>query len=332
VRKRLLAVLGFIIVFVSPSYAGTEDYKRGIQEGIKIGMAFEREKLKQELSEVKDVALRALNYKYYLIKGEVPPPLLVSRLVEKKRKDGFVVLSAETKILPPAFFPVSLFQDVRKTYFGKDVSVIPKGWAVVLDTKRLPTYKIAYYKWLAETSGYEPVYDYLGDRLFFVVRDREADAESDKRYLSGIGIPDLEVAKIKEELVIKGKEIKDDLAEDIRKTAEEILEKEKQVAGVKVGGKGTLTEVVSYLQKALASVQALDPKRYDRLNLYQLEKDLEAILSTLGEAVALQEKYDVVITLPSDEGETGKKVEVKQVEVKKPSPLERLEAVEKMLK
>jgi len=321
------------VIFPSVALAGVSDYKKGVQDGIKIGITFEREKLKQQLSAIKDTALEALNYKYYFLKGEVPPPLLRTRLVEKEGKNGFTVLSTETEVLPPAFFPVSLFQDLRKTYFNSDVVVIPSGYAVVLNTKELPTEKIAYYRWLASTAGYNPVYDYSADRLFFSVREREADAEADVKTLSGMGIPEVEVAYLKKSITVETPKIKDDLPEEIRKTAEVILEKEKQVAGVKVNTKAGLTEVITNLQKALAAVQALDPQRYDHLNLYQLERDLEDILSTLGEAIALQEKYDsVMVVVPKKQEKKTSAANSRKAKTGGDTVIRRLKEIEEMLK
>jgi len=346
--RKLLLTLTALTVLTMPTMAGAKspnsvsDYVKGIQEGIRIGIQFERDKLKQELKSVSEVAKESLNYKYYFLKGEVPPPLVMTRLVEKKGKDGYTILSTETEVLPPAFFPVSLFQDVRKEIIDDDVVVIPAGYVVVLDTENLPTDRIAYYKWLAKTSGYSPVYDYKEDKLFFVVRDREADAEADREFLSGIGIPNLEIGELKKPLVVNDKTITndDELAKEIKTLARQILEKEKKVAGVKVSADSGLTAVVTYLQKALAAVQSLDPQRYDRLNLARLEQDLEQILSNLGEAVALQEKYDAVVIRPT----TNKPSAVETAKVRKtpefkPSPvrvmevppLDRLKKIKAML-
>ena len=335
--RKFLAAL-FLLMPVTAT-AGVTDYQRGIQDGIKIGIQFEKEKLSQELSSVKQVALESLNYKYYFLKGEVPPPLMVTKLVEQKTPSGYAVLNIKTEVLPPAYFPVTLFQQVRKDYFDGGVVVIPSGNAVFLDTRDLPTETIAYYKWLAETAGYSPVYDYFHDRLFFSVRDREADAEADKKYLTSIGIPDVEVGELKKPIEVKTPQVDLNLAEEIKKTAREILEKEKKVAGLKVNEKGaTINDVVVNLQKALAAVQALDPKRYDRLNLYRLEEDLENILSNLGQAVALQEKYDaVVITTKTDEPsvnvkkEAPKRVFPEKVKSLTSPPIERLKKIEEML-
>lgn len=336
-KKAVLAAAAFLAL-TGASQAGVDDYKKGIQEGIKIGIQFEKDRLRQQLESVKETALEALNYKYYFLKGEVPPPLMVTKLEEKKSPSGYSILSVKTEVLPPAYFPVSLFQDLRKEYFDSDVLVIPAGSVVYLDTKNLSTDQIAYYKWLAKTAGYSPVYDLSRDKLFFSVRSREADAEADRKFLLSIGIPGVETGRLKKAITIKAPKIRDNLAEEIRKTAEEVLKKEQKLAGLKVDAKGGLNEVVVNLQKALAAVQALDPERYDRLNLYRLEKDIESILSNLGEAIALQEKYDaVVVTTASDRPsaavEEKPKVErrVFKKNVLSAPPIERLKAVEKML-
>ena len=184
-----------------------------------------------------------------------------------------------------------------------DTIVIPAGYVSYIETKNLPSWKIALYRYLAQTDGFYPIYVAQQGKLFFSFRKRRSDALNDKDELIKIGISNVQVAEIDKDMIVEVPQKDTYLADMLEDYAKKIIYKEKQIAGLEPTRAGSIAQVIEYLHKALASVSGINPKRYDRLNLTRLEADIEAIINQLNIALAERVPYQRQInveTSPED--------------------------------
>lgn len=271
-------------------------YEEGLKKGIKIGIQFSHQKIKQDFLQFRDLVNQVFNYKYYFLKGEIPSPLIAEEYKEVKGKDNIAHLVKEIKILPPAYFPISLFRQLNAELQGNIISV-PAGYIVYIDTSPLSEDDIAFYQYLARTDGYYPVYVSRQDRLIFGSFQRKADALSSLKELERIGIPSVKVAELEEPLKVEVPKGDERLTQAFLKNVHLILQKEQEVAGVNPAYFRTgVANVIQYLQKALAAAQALDPKRYGLLNIPLLESDIQRVLNNLELALSEAREYKSVFT------------------------------------
>ncbi len=271
-------------------------YEEGLKKGIKIGIQFSHQKIKQDFLQFRDLVNQVFNYKYYFLKGEIPSPLVTEEYKEVKGKDNIAHLVKEIKILPPAYFPINLFRQLNSELTG-DIITVPAGYIVYVDTPNLSERDIAFYQYLARTDGYYPVYISRQDRLIFGSFQRKADAISASKELKRIGIPSVKVAELEEPLKVEVPKGDERLTQAFLKNVRLILQKEKEVAGVNPAYfKTGVANVIQYLQKALAAAQALDPKRYGLLNIPLLESDIQRVLNNLELALSEAREYKSIFT------------------------------------
>jgi len=276
-------------------------FQKGLEKGIEVGINFCRQETKQELLSDWGLIDAALNYKYLFLKGEVPPPLAVEETAVE-RKNGYAVVKREIRFYPPAYFPVDRLEYLRDSLLLVKPIVIPKGWIVALKTDNLPLKQIAYYSFLAENDGLNPVYVKQGELLVFGSYQRKSDAEAKKKELASIGIPDLEVLRIEKDITIKKPDEIAPLAQEIRELAQKIWAKEAKIAGLSpVSFKRGLEGVIYYLQKALAAADTVSEETVRQgFKVGILKSDLQTVLNGILEWKAEHQPYGKIITTATE--------------------------------
>ncbi len=293
--RKLLGVFLAIATLSSPAVAGEVDsFQKGLLKGIEVGINFCKETTKQELLDVWSLIDSSLSYRELMIAGEVPPPLAEEKTVLEKR-GGVALLKREVKFYPPAYFPVGRIQELRQDLLISKPIVIPKGWAVITQTSEIPLKKIAYYSFLAETDGSNPVYVKKDEILVYDVFQRESDAKNRAEELKRIGLP-AEVVKLEKDIVITKPEKVLPLAQEVKALAERIEEKEKRLISVpETSFRKGIEGVIYYLQKALATANTINAKKHKDFNVALLKEDIQNIIRNLEEYKAENQPYERVI-------------------------------------
>ena len=288
-----------ILLFLLFSNAFAFDLQ-SFKEGVRVGMEVEREVETRNLLKVLDLWNTVLNYKYLYLKGEVPPPVVVRKFEQIRRDDGTAEVVKKLVILPPAHFPVSVFENLK----GLPRSVVvPRGYVVLVETEDLTLYDIAYYTYIAQRKGYRPV---LFDKfLVFASFERKPDAKRLKEELEKSGIVDVKVKRFKEDLkLLPGST---SLAQLLQDYSQEILEKEKSIVSLNTNRRG-IDKVVQLLELALDELQNLSPSEYRKLNVPLVEEDVEKILNNIYLALSEQEEYKTVFRKKQEVVENPKKL------------------------
>jgi len=299
-KKALFALT--VALFWSSAFAGeVEAYKKGFADGVRAGAKIKEMELKEEVSGVWDLIDASLNYRYLFIAGEVPPPVVIDKTVVKK-EGAAAVIERKLEFLPPAYFPVDRIEALREK-LGKEV-VIPKGFVVLADTSKLPLEKIALYQSLAKRKGIDAVYSKKYDAIYFGSYDRKADAEAVASSLKTMGV-EAEVARADEDIVFRLPPEHQNLKEELVELSRKIIEKEKKLYALPpTSFRKGLNGVLYYLQKALAAVDTINPRKHPDFNVVRLREDLRAIVNEINNYLAQRQPYRRII-VPSQiaEGE-----------------------------
>jgi hypothetical protein len=300
-RKLIALALAMTALSFLPARAGdVQAFKLGFQKGAEAGVKFCRQTIRQELQSVWDLIDASLNYRYLFLAGEVPPPVVVDKTVVKK--EGPVSeIERKLEFYPPAYFPVDRIEELRDTLSGQEI-IIPKGYAVIVETKSLPLSTVVFYSYLAQTDGIPSQYVKAKDFLYFGSYDREADAESVKKELARIGVSGAEVVKIEKPMKIIQPEMDKPLTKEVEEIAKKLIEKEKRIYLLpSTPFRKGLAGVVYYLQKALVAADTINPKAHPDFNVARLRADINAIINQIEEYQAEHQPYKRVIYVAPDQ-------------------------------
>lgn len=310
-RKLIAVALTTVALLGSAGADELSAWRDGFQQGSRAGYQACISEIKGKLSSYKELIDEVFDVKKLMFAGKFPLPTAVQRIEVKKLPDGTSVIEKEFVVRPPAYFPLSAVESLKVELSGEDI-VVPKGWSVVVDTSNLPTTQIAYLFWVGEKLGTTPVYIPDQHQLYFGSFQRRPDAETLLRGIESYGIRGAKVVNLKEP--IRRQSTPDQLSKELEKLGEYLLEREKEIAGMKVKNYG-FDYLITLLEraKAVAGAMGSDP-RYQEFDFTKLQSDLSAIESNILAYLNYRQPYKrVVLTDPFEEKEKGYQAEIEKL-------------------
>jgi hypothetical protein len=123
-------------------------------EAYKQGKEDEKEKIVKEIKDLKAVIEGMLKFRYYLIAGEIPPPIVVEEKSLVSTPTGMKVVKKYR-----IYFPNDIdLSELEKIKTELNESYIPKtGYWVYIDISKMGDYAVGYLKFKLKQLNYNPV-------------------------------------------------------------------------------------------------------------------------------------------------------------------------------
>jgi hypothetical protein len=150
-------------------------------DAYKQGKEDEKTEIVKEIKDLKSVIEGTLKFRYYLLAGKIPPPIVVE---EKKLVSTPSGMKAVKKIR--IYFPDDIdFSQLEQVKVELTKDTIPNvGWWIYIDVSKYPDYAIGYLKLQLKKLNYSP--KQVGNWLVAGIYKNEGDAKANAKRLNQI--------------------------------------------------------------------------------------------------------------------------------------------------